>query len=123
MSDNAGAETTSNYRFQHVYAALLAIQMYNQKNDFAEIICEIDNDIVAKDNQGNLTAYQITRTDGYSISKDKIADSMSHFIKQNKDQKYKAFCLISNQKIGRITTKTNRLYQLSRDQIWRNMYT
>lgn len=117
MSDDAGAETTSNYRFQHVYAALLAIQMYNQKSDFVEITCEIGNDIIAKDDQGNLTAYQITRTDGFSISKDKIRKSMRHFLEQNNSQEYKAFCLIANQKIDTIVTKNNEMVFLSQAQV------
>lgn len=117
MSDDAGAETASNYRFQHVYTALLAIQMYNQKNDFTKIICEIGNDIIAKDKQGNLTAYQITRTDGRFIPQDKIKKSMRHFLKQNKKQKYKAFCLIANRKIGTIVQKYNKMVYLSPEEI------
>jgi hypothetical protein len=66
MSNDAG-------RFQYLYAALLGMQMYNRKSDSIEIICEIGNDITAKDRLGNLTSYQLTRTDDTnSISEAKI---------------------------------------------------
>jgi hypothetical protein len=73
MSNDAGAETGSNFRFQYLYAALLGMQMYNRKSNSTEIICEIGNDITAKDRLGNLTSYQLTRTDdASSISETKI---------------------------------------------------
>jgi hypothetical protein len=118
MFRDAGAETSSNYRFQHLYTALLGIQMYNQKIDFTELICEIDNDIIAKDRLGNITAYQITRTDSLdSVPQKKIEESISHFMKQCNEQKHKAFCLVANQKIGNIARNVNEMCYLSDEQI------
>jgi Cap4, dsDNA endonuclease domain len=118
MTNDAGAETSSNYRFQYLYAALLVMQMYNRKSDSTEIICEIGNDITTKDLLGNITSYQITRTDDTSpISETKIKKSMIDFIKRCDDKNYKAFCLVANQRIGRIATKINKLSSLSDEQI------
>jgi hypothetical protein len=118
MSDDAGAEASSNFRFQSLYAALLAMQMYNGKNDLTEVICEINNDITTKDRQGYLVSYQLTRTDDTnSIPRKKILKSIKDFLKFCNDKKYKALCLLSNQRIGNIATKTNKMSYLSEQQM------
>lgn len=118
MSNDAGAETGSNFRFQYLYAALLGMQMYNRKLNSTEIICEIGNDITTKDRLGNLTSYQLTRTDdASSISETKIKKSINEFIKLCNCKKFKAFCLVANQKIGKIATKIGEVSDLSEEQI------
>jgi hypothetical protein len=42
---------------------------------------------------------------------------MRHFMNQNKSQKYKAFCLIANQKISGIARKINEMFYLSKEQV------
>ena len=117
MSDDAGAETSSNYRFQSLYAALLAMQMYNGKG-LTEVTCEINNDITTKDKNGYLVSYQLTRTnDTDSVSREKIRKSIKTFFKFCKDKKYKALCLISNQRIDNIATKINEMSYLSEQQM------
>jgi hypothetical protein len=106
MSTNAGSETPRNYRFQYLYATLLAIQMYNRKNDFVELICEGDDDITAKDKNGGLTSYQVTRSDYVrTIPNEKIVKTIQHFLDLCKNDNYKKFYLVSSQRIGDITLK------------------
>lgn len=63
MATDSGAGTSTNYRFQYLYTGLLAMQMYNKNNKFVSLVCEHDDDIVAENQTGALTAYQITRSD------------------------------------------------------------
>ena len=122
MTNETGPETARNYRYQYLYAALLAMQMYNRKNNFVEIICEYDNDITAKDQSGTLTSYQITRSDTIgAIPQSKVIQSMQQFLElcKDKNKRYNKFCLISNQKIYDIATKTDEVKFLSDKQIER----
>ena len=81
MSAGAGSETPSNYRFQYPYTALLAMQMYNKKSDFVELICEYEDDIVAKDKDGRFTSYQVTISDYFrTFPNEKIVKSLQHFL-------------------------------------------
>lgn len=120
MSSEAGRETGNNYRFQFMYVALLAMQMYNRKNNFVELICEYENDIAAKDKDGRFTSYQITRSDYVrTIPKDKTIKSLRHFLELCKDRRYAKFFLISSQGIADIVTKIGQTKLLNDEQIER----
>ena len=105
MSAGAGSETPSNYRFQYSYTALLAMQMYNKKSDFVELICEYEDDIVAKDKDGRFTSYQVTISDYFrTVPNEKIVKSLQHFLNLWKNENYKML-LVSNQRISDILEK------------------
>lgn len=122
MTLDSGAQTSTNYRFQHLYAGLLAIQMYNNKINFVKLVCEHDDDIVGEDQTGALTAYQITRSDSITtLSQAKVVHTMKHFLElcKDKNRNYIRFCLLSNQRISDIATKTDDLKFLNEEQIRR----
>ncbi len=122
MATDSGAQTSTNYRFQYLYTGLLAMQMYNKKSDFIRLVCEYDDDIVAEDKTGALTAYQITRSDTInSIPQAKVVHSMKHFLQlcKDKNRRFIKFCLLSNQKISDIAEKTNEMKFLNEEQITR----
>jgi hypothetical protein len=90
--------------------------------DFIRLVCEHDDDIVAEDKTGALTAYQITRSDTInSIPQAKVVHSMKHFLQlcKDKNRRFIKFCLLSNQKISDIVEKTNEMKFLNEEQITR----
>lgn len=120
MSGEAGKETATNYRFQYLYVALLAMQMYNKNINFVELICEDENDVAAKDKNGKFTSYQITRSDYIrTIPKGKIIKSLQGFLELFKDRRYSKFYLISSQCIADIVTKVGVTKRLTDEQIER----